>query len=78
VKDRPHKPRYFESAARRIVRVMCGPCIAGGHPDCDSENCPCCCNDSDFRFARNKLTAIGAIPPGAISDHALSQLLHRA
>jgi hypothetical protein len=42
---------------------MCSSCIAGDHHTCEAESCPCCCNDSDFRWARNKLTAVGAWPP---------------
>jgi hypothetical protein len=56
-----------------MVRVICGECIAGAHQACDSEDCPCCCNDSDFRWARNRLTAMGQLPPS--SDPALTALL---
>lgn len=52
----------YETRERRANRQMCIPCIHGKHAHCDSEDCPCACNDSDFRFARNKLTATGAIP----------------
>ena len=52
----------YESARRRAARLMCLSCLRARHAECDSERCPCACNDSDFRFARNKLTAIGAIP----------------
>lgn len=52
----------YEVADRRAVCSMCEWCIRGEHKNCQAERCPCVCNDSDFRFSRNKLTAIGAIP----------------
>jgi hypothetical protein len=52
----------YETAARRTSYGICEPCIHGEHAHCEFEMCPCACNDSDFRFSRNKLTAIGAMP----------------
>jgi hypothetical protein len=75
VKDRPKKLRYFESAERRMVRVMCGVCIKGDHCECDSEACPCVCNDSDFRWARNRMTALGVIPATDPDMAAISAIL---
>lgn len=40
----------FESAFRRGKRLMCDGCKHGMHSICESEDCPCVCNDSDFRF----------------------------
>jgi hypothetical protein len=49
--------RKFESAQRRGMRLMCQNCLKAKHDNCESEECPCVCNDSDFRWARKpKLT----------------------
>jgi hypothetical protein len=42
----------YESAHRRGMRLMCDGCKRGAHSMCESEDCPCVCNDSDFRWAR--------------------------
>lgn len=52
----------YEAADRRACSWICERCIHGEHCHCESEDCPCVCNDSDFRWSRNRLTAIGAIP----------------
>jgi hypothetical protein len=41
-----------EAAIRRVARVMCMACVTGSHSLCASEDCPCVCNDSDFRWSR--------------------------
>jgi hypothetical protein len=42
----------YESAKRRDLRGMCRDCMIGQHDKCPDEDCPCVCNDSDFRFKR--------------------------
>jgi len=44
--------RRYDSSDRRAGRLMCEGCIRGKHATCESEDCPCVCNDSDFRWAR--------------------------
>jgi hypothetical protein len=44
--------QLFESGMRRGLRLMCQNCLTAHHSLCESESCPCVCNDSDFRFAR--------------------------
>lgn len=52
----------YETADRRKKRGMCAECVKGQHSGCPSEDCPCVCNDSDFRFSRHP----------KVVDHALS------
>ena len=42
----------YPSAAKRLVRRICQPCIAGSHRDCQSHLCPCLCQDDDFHATR--------------------------
>ena len=55
------KPRFECADRREAGERMCLRCLRNDHALCQSEGCPCACNDSDLRFARNRLTAIGAI-----------------
>jgi hypothetical protein len=48
----PFATQVFESGVRRGRRLMCQYCLSASHSLCESETCPCVCNDSDFRFAR--------------------------
>ncbi len=43
---------FYESSGRRAQRLMCDGCKHGSHALCESEACPCVCNDSDFRWSR--------------------------
>lgn len=47
-----HASAGFESSFRRGKRLMCDGCKHGMHAVCESEECPCVCNDSDFRWSR--------------------------
>jgi hypothetical protein len=47
-----HANVEFESCFRRGKRLMCDGCKHGSHSLCASEDCPCVCNDSDFRWVR--------------------------
>ena len=48
----PYATKVFESGERRCHRLMCDGCKHGQHSLCESEDCPCVCNDSDFRWQR--------------------------
>jgi hypothetical protein len=65
-------PRY-ESYARRSYRKMCDPCKHGSHSLCESERCPCVCNDSDVRWSRK--AAASAEVMRLTSDPDLAQVL---
>jgi len=43
---------FYEASQRRAMRLMCDGCKHGMHSVCESERCPCVCNDSDFRWSR--------------------------
>lgn len=58
----------FESSERRATRTMCEPCIHGAHTSCDSERCPCVCNDSDFRFSRTMMKS------HVISEYSINRI----
>jgi hypothetical protein len=53
----------YDSASKRYESLMCQACLHGTHATCKSKDCPCSCNDSELSFQRNRLTAIGALPP---------------
>lgn len=48
----PDSAARYETYVRRAERKMCEGCLHGSHSLCESEACPCVCNDSDFRWAR--------------------------
>jgi hypothetical protein len=62
----------YDSATKRYLRMMCQSCLLGTHSECESKDCPCPCADSELSFQRNRLTAIGAIPPDPELDALLA------
>lgn len=70
--------KFYESGVRRARRKMCDGCKHGHHSLCESEACPCVCNDSDFRWSRRDAKrgeVRRAETPRFTSDPELAQVL---
>jgi hypothetical protein len=61
----------FESGFRRGRMLMCRNCLTGHRLICESEQCPCTCNDSDYKWAHKPSIDVGHLT----SDHELAHVL---